>query len=257
MNTFISYHRDDTGPITGHIAHRLRLKCGDRKVYRDLERIPIGANFVREIEVALARCDRVIAVIGPGWADRVISNEEDFVRRELETAIQRDVAILPVLVGGVTWPPARALPERLRPLLALSAMRFDSGVDFDNHFERLAKHIPCRNRIVRWLLSAGVLLLATAAGVHFARRSPQPEQVRNGIPSAIARQLGLPPPGRVTVVPPAGPTSAAPVPRGSSSRSTPPVRVRKAREVDPLGLMAAGDQQDIELAAKQVGRGGK
>lgn len=64
-------------------------------------------------------------MLGPQWVtaanehgQRRIDDPDDWVRKEIEHAIQSEISILPVMVAGlVKLPPPSALPESLRPLL--------------------------------------------------------------------------------------------------------------------------------------------
>jgi hypothetical protein len=66
----------------------------------------------------------VLAVIGPGWLTAStpegrprLLEPDDSVRLELARALQREVGVVPVLVGGARLPTAAALPEDLQGLV--------------------------------------------------------------------------------------------------------------------------------------------
>src|SRR5262245_20742999 len=61
---FISYRRKDSIAIAGRIDDRLRAEFGKVAVFRDIDNIPPGANFVQHLENALEACDLLIAIIG-------------------------------------------------------------------------------------------------------------------------------------------------------------------------------------------------
>ena len=92
---FISYRRDDTGGHAGRLRDRLIQRFGDANVFRDLDRIAAGANFISSIQEAVGECDVFLALIGKQWltiADergRRLDDESDFVRLEIATALQR------------------------------------------------------------------------------------------------------------------------------------------------------------------------
>ena len=46
MAIFINYRRDDSKAITGRIDDHLRMAFGDADVYRDVDSIPPGVDFV-------------------------------------------------------------------------------------------------------------------------------------------------------------------------------------------------------------------
>ena len=87
----------------------------------------------------------LIAVIGKNWnssADkdnlRRLDDLDDFVRIEIEAALQRGIRVIPVLVDGATMPKREDLPDSLQKLrrrqaIEISHNRFDSDVERLNH----------------------------------------------------------------------------------------------------------------------------
>ena len=92
---FISYRREDSIGIAGRIYDRLCLKFGRESVFMDVDAIPLGVDFRQHLTDAVGQCDILLAVIGERWltiADhghRRLDNPADFVRIEIETALQR------------------------------------------------------------------------------------------------------------------------------------------------------------------------
>lgn len=95
----------------------------------DVDMAP-GVDFVNRITDAVADCDVLLVVIGPGWAtlpnDRGgprLSDAGDYVRLEVETALGNpDVTVIPLLVGGARMPRADELPESVQPLSRRNAL---------------------------------------------------------------------------------------------------------------------------------------
>lgn len=122
---FISYRRTDAIDAVRALYFHLRLRFGLSQVFMDVSAIPAGAVWPQRLRQALAEASVVLVVIGPTWlksADpygrRRIDAKNDWVRIEVEAALQSGAAVLPLLVGGLReLPPAEALPEKLRPLL--------------------------------------------------------------------------------------------------------------------------------------------
>ncbi|MGC5411817.1 TIR domain-containing protein, partial [Streptomyces sp. DT225] len=74
----------------------------------------------------------LLAVIGPRWADvrgsdgrPALESEQDWTRREIETALCRGVLVIPVLVGRATRIDPTVLPEDLRELADCQYRRYD------------------------------------------------------------------------------------------------------------------------------------
>jgi len=124
----ISYRRDDSAAITGRIFDRLSARLGRESVFRDIDSIPVGENFEKKIEYVLSQCLVFIAVVGPDWCGRQrrtyrIKQGDDFVRMEVETALARGIAIIPVLVEGASMPKRAQLPNSLQNFPLLNALR--------------------------------------------------------------------------------------------------------------------------------------
>ena len=138
---FINYRRDDTAPYAGRLYDRLTAHFGEDQVFIDIDQIEPGEDFVEAINRKVATCDIAIVAIGPHWlhasdpsGKRRLDDEEDFVRIEIVAALQREIRIIPVLVGGAQMPGKHDLPEALAPLsrrnaIELSETRFHADVN--------------------------------------------------------------------------------------------------------------------------------
>jgi hypothetical protein len=128
MRIFLSYRRDDSAPYAGRLADALSQRIGERNVFMDLDSVEPGSDFVEVIERSLSHCDVVLAVISRDWltaalpdGGRRLDDEDDFVRRELEIALELNVRIVPVLVGGAMMPAYAAMPKSLAPVARRNA----------------------------------------------------------------------------------------------------------------------------------------
>jgi hypothetical protein len=106
----------------------------------DIDTLQPGLDFAEALDRAVNSADVLLALIGPRWHSvtdaegrRRLENPEDFVRREVATALARDdIRVIPVLVGGAAVPKAADLPEDLRPLSRRNAFEIsDERWDFD------------------------------------------------------------------------------------------------------------------------------
>ncbi|UAB97615.1 toll/interleukin-1 receptor domain-containing protein [Dactylosporangium vinaceum] len=119
---FISYRADDDSFATVHLDQRLAARFGAGNVFRDSRHLRPGADFEPKLWRNLAGSSVVVAVIGPRWltgggTDNRLLRPADFVRRELEFALELRLPIVPLLLGDVAMPAARDLPESLRNLV--------------------------------------------------------------------------------------------------------------------------------------------
>jgi TIR domain len=138
---FISYRRGETAYPAGWLFDRLAERFGDDQVFKDVDSIELGDDFVEVITAAVGACDVLLALIGDQWLTMTgedgsprIQDPDDFVRLEIEAALARNVRVIPVLVDGATMPHADELPPSIaslarRQALELSPSRFHSDTD--------------------------------------------------------------------------------------------------------------------------------
>lgn len=135
---FVSYRRDDTSYIAGRLHDGLSARFGADQIFRDIDTIRPGADFVARIEEAVGSCDALIAVIGDDWlavdatGRRRIDNPGDFVRLEIGAALERGILVVPVLVENAHMPAEADLPEPIRLLSRRNAVDLtDARWDYD------------------------------------------------------------------------------------------------------------------------------
>ena len=133
---FISYRREETAYPAGWLYDRLSSRYGGQ-VFKDVDSIELGDDFVEVITRAVGSCDVLLALIGDQWlaitdarGRRRLDDPGDFVRLEIEAALTRNVRVIPILVEGARLPRADELPPSLaglvrRQALELSPARFD------------------------------------------------------------------------------------------------------------------------------------
>lgn len=121
---FLNYRRTDAHGTVRHLAEKLRASFGEDQVFRDCENLEAGVRFRNEIRDSIQSSTVVLVVIGPGWLDakneagqRRIEQENDYVRFEIETALELGVTLIPVLVDGGRILHPEELPPSLRGLL--------------------------------------------------------------------------------------------------------------------------------------------
>jgi hypothetical protein len=138
---FISYRREDTAPYAGRIYDRLSDRFGEEHIFMDVDSIQLGSDFVDVLTEAISSCNAFIALIGNAWLDvkdnagrRRIDDPHDYVHLEIATALDRNIRVIPVLVGGASLPRPEDLPPKLQGLSRRQALelsherfRFDSA----------------------------------------------------------------------------------------------------------------------------------
>jgi formylglycine-generating enzyme required for sulfatase activity len=143
---FLSYRRQDSAGVAGRICDRLRAHFGDDAVFIDIDSIPFGEDFRKHVDSAFGQCDLVLVVIGPKWAGendvhRRLDDPKDFVRIEIESALKRDIPVIPVLIDRTKMPKEAELPPSIAGLTYRNAIDVDQGRDFDHHVHRLVQGI--------------------------------------------------------------------------------------------------------------------
>ncbi len=125
---FISYRRDDSAGYVGRIYDRLSSQFGKKNVFMDIDNIPPGEVFRDVIENFLDQCQIALIVINKNWATikdqngrRRLDNPNDFVKLEVETALNKGLRVIPVLVGGASMPLIDSLPVNLYGLAERNA----------------------------------------------------------------------------------------------------------------------------------------
>jgi hypothetical protein len=145
---FISYRRDDSADVTGRVYDRLREHFGEDTVFIDVDSIPYGVDFRTHIERKVAQCQVLLAVIGRDWLTiqdaggrRRLLSPTDFVRVEIESALRRNVPVIPLLVHGVGMPAEKSLPTSLQLLRFRNGTPIRPDPDFHRDMDRLIRAI--------------------------------------------------------------------------------------------------------------------
>jgi hypothetical protein len=108
LHVFISYRSDDTGETASRLCRELERVFGQETIFLDQERIGGGTNWPERLRVEVRRASVVLLLIGRRWltiqdpetGDRRLNVPEDWVRLEVEEAIQSGCQIVPILVEG-------------------------------------------------------------------------------------------------------------------------------------------------------------
>ncbi len=173
---FISYRRDDAAGYAGRLEEALEKRLGPGSTFRDVLDIPPGEDFVAAIRSRLAGAQAVLVLIGPRWAggeipgQRRIDDAGDFVRLEVEVALDSGVRVVPVLLPGATMPAEADLPLPLKPLARRNALSL-SDAHWQADMARLASAIglPRQRRIWPWALGSAAVAGGAIAALCWLR----------------------------------------------------------------------------------------
>src|SRR5512133_74724 len=130
---FISYRHQETAWPARHLFAVLVVPFPGDQVSKDVDSIEPGEDFVERITRAVGSCDALLALIGPQWltitnkkGQRRLDDPEDYVRLEIETALTREIRVIPILVDETQMPEADELPPSLAPLAHRNAVQINS-----------------------------------------------------------------------------------------------------------------------------------
>lgn len=140
---FLSYRRTDTQGITGRIYDRFTAEYGSDSVFMDVDSIPPGVDFRKQLTDWISSSDILVVVMGDKWLDKgeagvnALEDATDFVRIELQAALERNIPVIPLLVDGTQMPSAAELPDELSDFAYRNAISVSSGRDFNEQMNRL------------------------------------------------------------------------------------------------------------------------
>ncbi|MET1083457.1 MAG: ankyrin repeat domain-containing protein [Burkholderiales bacterium] len=190
---FISYRREDTAGNAGRIYDRLVDRFGRERVYRDIDSGQPGEDFVETIRSRIEGSGTLLALIGPNWLKATdeqggwrLASDDDLVRVEIATALERGIRVIPVLLHGAKMPRAGDLPSALSKLAQRNAVEIR-----DTHFEQdvsqLLESLAPRWFHQRWVRAltrpevwavVALLVVAGVGAVYLSQTALTPEQAR-------------------------------------------------------------------------------
>lgn len=145
---FICYRREDSADVTGRIYDRLIQQFGREMVFLDVDQIPPGVDFRIYLDEQVARCDVFLVVIGQEWIKKRgskgksrLEDSGDFVRIEVESALQRKIPLIPVIVKGARMPEVQRLPVSIQNLPYRNGVVVRADPDFHRDMDRLIEFI--------------------------------------------------------------------------------------------------------------------
>jgi TIR domain len=144
---FISYRREDAAGDAGRLADHLNRRFGPARIFLDIDTIDPGTDFEHVLQASLEETAALLVVIGPRWTSLVkadgsrrLDDPNDFVRREVEAALGRNILVVPVLVQGAQLPRKEDLPESLARLVRRQTASLDHA-EFHDDAERLCDRL--------------------------------------------------------------------------------------------------------------------
>ncbi|MEW2297709.1 toll/interleukin-1 receptor domain-containing protein [Streptomyces sp. NPDC006743] len=151
-DVFVNYRTGDEESAATMIARELARRFGGERIFFASDSIEPGHRYPAELVRAVEECQALLAVIGPRWSEvrgtdgrAALETEQDWTRREIRTALDRGILVIPVLVGKATRIDPAVLPDDLRELADCQYRRFDhrnAGPDLAALGDALARLLP-------------------------------------------------------------------------------------------------------------------
>jgi len=144
---FISYRRQDTAFPAGWLYEQLVNHFGEPHVFKDVDSIQPGEDFVNAITTAVRSCHTLLVLIGPQWVSildkhgaRRLDQPNDSVRLEIESGFAQGLQIIPVLVLDAVMPTEEELPPSITALARRHAIEITS-THFQADLARLIRSV--------------------------------------------------------------------------------------------------------------------
>jgi len=141
---FISYRRNDSGSITGRIYDHLKASLPGVEIFKDVQSIPSGVDFLEYTKDKLSQSEIFIPIIGKSWASSLQERKEDpndFVRIEVEQALKQDLSFIPIYVEGAKSPKVSDIPDTIEKISFYNGITVRPDPDFQNDVQKLVDAI--------------------------------------------------------------------------------------------------------------------
>ena len=110
--------------------------------------MPLGVDFRDYIKSVLDSCSVCLVVMGPNWLgsrdaqeSRRIDEPRDYMRVEIESALENGIPVIPVFVSATSMPPEDELPESISALAFRHGMEVRRDPEFHTDVNRLISGI--------------------------------------------------------------------------------------------------------------------
>jgi tetratricopeptide (TPR) repeat protein len=182
---FISYRRSDIPVEQVNLIHEgLENEFGKETVFLDTADIHGGDKWKKILTDEGNHAKVCLVLIGPNWlvkdgagVNRIL-NQDDWVRQEIEFAIEKNLVIIPVLVNGGKLPKVAELPPSLKSFndsQGIPVITAEWATYKDRLIRDLKRYVPVKANLKSyfiWIL-LGVGLLVT---FFIMRKSPSSQQ---------------------------------------------------------------------------------
>jgi len=193
---FLSYRRDDPEKVIALLYEKLVRLLPDFEVFRDQQSISPATDYQATLINAVLSSQLVVALIDQTWYQRwsrddsgvVCDNADDWVFRELQTAIYHGIRILPVVIHPSREPSQADIPPSISELAFVQSVTYYPIPDADGSALKIADAIgrilapASQSAIHKWIRSglifASVFITTLIASWLFLRPDHRLEKER-------------------------------------------------------------------------------
>jgi WD40 repeat protein len=140
LGVFISYRRADTKGNALRLHDLISAGMPEAEVFIDIMSIGTG-QFEQKIDETIAQSQVALVLIGTNWLTERLHDPEDLHAREIQTALDAGLEMIPVLFDGAGMPTQDSLPPAIRALCRWNAVPID-----DRHWPEDAKTLVAKMR---------------------------------------------------------------------------------------------------------------
>jgi hypothetical protein len=142
---FLNYRREDTRGYAGRLYDRLSSRFGEDRIFRDVDAIPPGIDYLEYVDRVVGQCDVMLVLIGDTWNSvkdargrRRLDHPHDLVRLEIAAGLERNIPVIPVLMQGASMPTQEDLPGEILGLARRNALEM-SDRHWNYDWDRLTR----------------------------------------------------------------------------------------------------------------------
>ncbi|KAG8185636.1 hypothetical protein JTE90_018513 [Oedothorax gibbosus] len=133
---FLSYRRSTVGKIFATAIEQSLLNK-NYDVFMDVVNLKSGGVQL-QFEHAIENCKAFVLVLTRGDLNRCLTNEKDWVKREIEEAFSLEKRIVPVFTDNFRWP--------IKMPVSISQIQFVNGVPWNHEYK-----IACIQRLINFI----------------------------------------------------------------------------------------------------------
>jgi TIR domain len=188
---FICYRREDSTHQAGRLFDRMVAQYSPADVFKDVDSIPLGVDFRKVLEAKVGQCDVLLALVGDQWltaakpgGGRRLDDPADFVHIEIETALRRNIPVIPLLVSKASVPAPNDLPPSMAGFAYRHGMALRPDPDFHRDVDRLVLQVASKHR---FLIDVAQISNGASARVRLTHPTSYcPQNCRSAFRSSIA-----------------------------------------------------------------------